>query len=354
MKNRRREVFMWLAFLISLMLIAAGILCGLKTFSHFEELVNHHESHEKLVESVKVTAFYFVFFGSMVVTGVVILVTLLLRIGRATARIQREAELLQKKNRNMEALNREIRNLTHHQRLETIGTLTTSIAHEFNNLLTPIMGYSLMAIEQLEPEQEELYDEILEIYNASRKAKEIISRLNDLSRKNTELSFRQVSPDDLVRKTLSVAKPAKPARVEIKLDLNCWDQRLHANEIQMNQLLLNLILNGFHAMEERGGMLTISTGFDEKNIDLKIKDTGCGIPEDILPHIFDPFFTTKETGKGTGLGLAIVAQVVSDHNGTIRVESEPGKGTAFFVSLPRAADLTKAEIGNNDEKYTES
>ena len=238
----------------------------------------------------------------------------------------------------MEELNRRTQDLAHHQRLQTIGTLTSSIAHEFNNLLTPIMGYSLMALERLGPEEEELYDDILEIYNASRKAKDIISRLNDLSRKNTELSFREVSPDELVRKTLSVANPAKPAKVEIRLDLNCWDQRMRANEIQLNQLLLNLVLNGFHAMEQRGGIMTISTGFDENNIDIQVSDTGCGIAEEVLPQIFDPFFTTKETGRGTGLGLAIVAQVVEDHKGTIRVKSEIGKGTTFFVSLPRVAD----------------
>ena len=331
---------MWLAFLVSLVLIIMGVFCGVKTLSHFEELVYLHESHGKLMGSIKTTAFYFVLFGAMVVAGVGILVAMVLRIGRTTVRIQKEAEALEKKNQAIETLNREIQNLAHHQRLEIIGTLTTSIAHEFNNLLTPIMGYSLMAIEQLLPEQEEIYDEILEIYNASRKAKEIISRLNDLSRKHTELSFRQVSPDELVRKTLSVAKPAKPAKVEIKLDLNCWDQRLHANEIQMNQLLLNLILNGFHAMEEEGGVLTISTRFDENNIELHISDTGCGIPEDVLPHIFEPFFTTKEAGRGTGLGLAIVAQVVEDHMGTIRAESVQGEGTCFFVSLPRDREQT--------------
>ena len=86
--------------------------------------------------------------------------------------------------------------------------------------------------------------------------------------------------------------------------------------------------------------MTISTGFDENNIDIQVSDTGCGIPEEIISQIFDPFFTTKETGKGTGLGLAIAAQVVEDHNGSIRVKSEPGKGTTFYVSLPRAAEKT--------------
>lgn len=325
-------------FLLALVLILVGILFGVKTFAYFEDPALIRESHEQLLASVRVTAFYAMIFGGMVVLGIGILVILFLHLIRRTAVIQRQAEALHKKNEAMEALNRQTQALAHHQRLETIGTLTSSIAHEFNNLLTPIMGYSLMALEKLPPEEEELYDDILEIYNASRKAKAIISRLSDLSRKNTAMTFREVSPDELIRRTLDVAMPAKPRKVELKLDLNCWDQRLQANEIQLSQLLLNLILNGFQAMGDRGGVLTVSTSFDEKHIQIRVGDTGCGIPKEHLSKIFEPFFTTKEAGKGTGLGLAIAAQVVEDHHGGIKVESRTGEGTTMTVSLPRSTD----------------
>jgi signal transduction histidine kinase len=88
-------------------------------------------------------------------------------------------------------------------------------------------------------------------------------------------------------------------------------------------------------MEPQGGILTISTSFDDKNIQIQVTDTGCGISRENQAKIFEPFFTTKETGKGTGLGLAIVAQVVEDHRGSIRVESREGEGTTFLVKLPR-------------------
>ncbi|MBQ3192499.1 MAG: hypothetical protein IJO21_00180 [Oscillospiraceae bacterium] len=325
---------MVLFFLLALVLIGLGLAGGMQTFGHFEQLAVEHEDHQQLLDSVRVTAFYTMVMGSMVVTGIGILILCLLHLMRRSARIQREAEVLRRRNEAMEELNRKTRQLARHQRLETVGTLTSSIAHEFNNLLTPIMGYSLLALEKLPAEEEELYDNILEIYNASRKAKEIISRLSDLTRKNTDTAFRQVSPDDLIRKTLSVANPAKPRKVEIKLDLNCSDQRIRANEIQLSQLLLNLILNGFQAMEN-GGSLTVNTSFDETHIRIRVADTGCGIPKELHSKIFEPFFTTKEAGKGTGLGLAIAAQVVEDHGGKIKVESAEGEGTAFTVSLPR-------------------
>ena len=273
-------------------------------------------------------------YGGMVVTGIVLLAVLSIRAGRRNERSLRELAVLRKKNQAMEELNRQTRELAHHQRLETIGTLTSSIAHEFNNLLTPIMGYSILALEKLPPEDTELYDSVLEIYNASRKAKTIISRLSDLSRKNSALSFQYVSPDELVRRVLEVAAPAQPPGVEVVLGLDCRHLWLHGNETQLSQLLLNLVLNAFQAMEKDGGMLTVTTSADQSSIRLRVADTGPGIPPEVLPHIFEPFFTTKESGKGTGLGLAIVQQVVEEHRGRVEVEAAPEGGAAFTVTFP--------------------
>ena len=273
---------------------------------------------------------------NILVVGILALTFALVCICCRDRRHRKELKRLEKKKAAMEQLNRETRELAHHQRLQTIGTLTASIAHEFNNLLTPIMGYSMLALEKIPQENEKLYDSILEIYESSRKAKTLVSRLSDLSRKNTETSFHLVPPDELIQKALDVASPAQGDNVEVKLNLNCWEQRISANEIQITQLMLNLILNAFHAMEDRGGVLTISSDFDEENVRIAVADTGCGIPAEYRERIFEPFFTTKETGRGTGLGLAICAQVVEDHHGDISVESTPGEGTVFTVILPRA------------------
>ena len=267
--------------------------------------------------------------------GIIVLTLALILICLRNRKHLREADQLQRRKEAMEALNRETAELAHHQRLETIGTLTSSIAHEFNNLLTPIMGYSMLALEKIPPEEEDLYDSIVEIYESSRKAKVLVSRLSDLSRKHTETSFHPLSPDEVIRKTLDIAAPAQKDNIEVKLNLNCWDQRIHAGEIQLTQLFLNLFLNAFHAMEEQGGVLTVSTDPDEANLLIRVADTGCGIPREIQDKIFDPFFTTKDTGRGTGLGLAIAAQVVEDHHGSITVESTEGAGTVFTIILPR-------------------
>lgn len=254
-----------------------------------------------------------------------------------------ELQRLKKRERALEKINQQTQQLAHHQRLETIGTLTSSISHEFNNLLTPIMSYSLLTLERLPAEEEELYDNILEIYNASQKAKVIISRLSDLSRKNSPNTFREASMDALVQKALDIAMPAKPQDVEVKLDLNCRDLRIRANEIQICQMLLNMILNAFQAMPEQG-LLQIQTSFDHDQVHLHITDNGCGIPPEAQARIFEPFYTTKDPGKGTGLGLAIVAQVLQDHNGSIEVFSEVGEGTRFHIRLPRPAEPAENEL----------
>lgn len=271
-------------------------------------------------------------YGFLVLAGVCLLIGMVLLVSFRNERSTRELKLLQEKNAAMEELTRQTQALAHHQRLETIGTLTSSIAHEFNNLLTPIMGYSIMTLEQLPPDSEELQDNILEIYNASRKAKEIISRLSDLSRKNNSLTNQSIDPNELVRQVLEVALPAKPLGVEIRRELEAKDCRILGNKTTLSQLVLNLVLNGFQAMEN-GGTLTVSTSEDAGKILLQVRDTGPGIPPEALPHIFEPFFTTKESGKGTGLGLAIAAQVAEEHGAEIRVDST-GDGCVFSVLFP--------------------
>ena len=289
---------------------------------------------DDVLNALNDVAFRMTCYGGMVAVGVLLLVIIAMRYRSRSERDLRELAVLREKNEAMEELNKKTQELAHHQRLETIGTLTSSIAHEFNNLLTPIMGYSILTLEKLPPEDEELYDNVLEIYQASRRASDIISRLSALSRKNTGMSYQRISMDDLIAKVLHVAMPARPVAVDVKEILNCGNAKILGNETQLSQMILNLVLNGFHAMEVDGGILSVTANVEENIVVLTVEDTGCGIPKDVLPNIFEPFYTTKETGKGTGLGLAIVRQVVSEHQGTIQVDSTEHKGTVFTVRLP--------------------
>ena len=284
------------------------------------------------MSTIRLTAY-----SSMIVVGILLLAGSIVLVTRRSARAQQEVLTLRERNLALEEVTKKSQALAHHQRLEIIGTLTSSIAHEFNNLLTPIMGYSIMVLEKLPQEDEETYDNVLEIYEASRKAKTIISRLSDLSRKNTALTFQYVAPDDLAQRALDIAAPAKPPKVQVNTRLQCRHLWLYGNEIQLSQMLLNLILNAYQAMEAEGGTLTVTTEPEGDEICFRIADTGLGIDPALVKDIFEPFFTTKERGKGTGLGLAIVQQVAQEHHGRVCVDSEPGRGTTMTVRLPMPA-----------------
>ena len=331
--------------ILACVFLAAGFLMTYLTFSRFaENLLPHYLQALETTHPDAADQAARLFIGGFISIALG-LFFLLLHAGilyTENRRASRELLQLNERQKKLEQINLQTQQLAHHQRLETIGTLTSRISHEFNNLLTPIMSYSLMTLEKLPPSEEELADNLIEIFNASEKAKEIISRLSDLSRKNSPNTFRTASLDVLIQKALTVATPAKPKEVEIRLNLNCWDQRIRVNEIQITQMLLNLILNAFHAMEETG-ILEISTAYDDDSVVLQISDTGCGIPAELHSKIFEPFFTTKDSGKGTGLGLAIVAQVVEDHEGSIHLTSQPGKGTVFTVKIPRMQAAEYAE-----------
>jgi len=228
--------------------------------------------------------------------------------------------------------------------------MTASIAHDFNNLLTPIMGYSIMTMEMLPADATDLQENLLEVYNASVKAKDIVSRLAELTKKGKEENYVDVEVDEVIQSALKVTLPSKPKNVEVKANFDAKDVLIRADRTQISQLVMNIVLNAYDAMRDEGGSIMVSTRKAGEEVVMRFKDTGCGMDAETVTKIFDPFYTTKESGKGTGLGLAICAQIVETHGGRIYVDSEPGKGTEFRISLPVAgADMETPAWGPNGE-----
>jgi signal transduction histidine kinase len=235
--------------------------------------------------------------------------------------------------------------LTESQRLATIGTIAAVIAHEFNNLLTPIVSYSQFALQSAEserPDMELIKKALSKSFQAAAKAGKICSSMLGLAR--GESSYCDVSVQKLVDETLLVmardpSKDGLALRVQVQPELT-----VHADPVQLEQVLLNLLINARHAMQGcRNGSLTIKATAVEESAEVRLQviDTGPGIPEKLLPKIFQPFFTTKGTArkgetKGTGLGLAICKEIIEHHKGRIEVESIVGKGTTFSIYLPGA------------------
>ena len=292
----------------------------------------------------------FLIYGSIMVIGIIGLILMVFLMRRASAVSSQELMALKKKNEQMEEINQKMQALSHHQRLETIGTMTASIAHDFNNLLTPIMGYSIMTMEMLPADATDLQENLLEVYNASVKAKDIVTRLAELTKKGNEANYKEVEVDEVIQSALKVTLPAKPKNVEVKANFAAKDTMIRADRTQISQLVMNIVLNAYDAMRDEGGTVMVSTRRSGEEVIMRFKDTGCGMDAETVSRIFDPFYTTKESGKGTGLGLAIVAQIVETHGGRIYVESEPGEGTEFRIYLP-CADAVMAGLswGLGDE-----
>jgi signal transduction histidine kinase len=240
--------------------------------------------------------------------------------------------------------------LTETQRLATIGTIAAVIAHEFNNILTPIVSYSQYALQSAEgptPDMELIRKALSKSYQASTKAGKICNAMLSLARGDS--TFGPVNVQKLVDEVLMVLardpqKDGIALRVQIQPDLF-----IDGEEIQLEQVLLNLLINARQAMLGKGGSLWVKAAKSDSADELKIQviDTGPGIPQKLLPKIFQPFFTTKGTtrngeAKGTGLGLAICKEIIEHHHGRIEVESEVGKGTTFTLHLPAAKEIPKS------------
>ncbi|MGC4030624.1 MAG: ATP-binding protein [Tepidisphaeraceae bacterium] len=230
------------------------------------------------------------------------------------------------------------------QRLATIGTIAAVIAHEFNNILTPVISYSQYALASAESDKPDaglIKKALTKSFAGATKAGRICNSMLGLARGETE--HDDVPVQNLVDETLLVLardphKDGIALRVQVQPDL-----LVRGDCVQLEQVLLNLLINARQAMLGKGGSITVKAVDlpDENAVRLSVIDTGPGIAADTIGRIFDPFFTTKSTARrgehrGTGLGLAICKEIIDAHHGRIEVQSELGKGTTFQITLPKA------------------
>lgn len=236
-------------------------------------------------------------------------------------------------------------------RLASLGTLVAGIAHEINNPLGIIAGYAEALLERSEsanlralPEFEDFPEYLETIHNEIFRCKDILSSLLDFARPSSG-TYREIDINELIKEViLLVNHRAKRLKHSIELRLNRDLPRIYADPGSLRQLFMNIIMNSMYFTPERGSiiiMTEMSTGIrgkkfleDMPSITVSVSDTGSGIPADLVDKVFDPFFTTKPVGEGTGLGLSICHKIVEDHNGSINLISEEGRGTTFDIRLP--------------------
>jgi len=232
--------------------------------------------------------------------------------------------------------------LIHAQKMESLGLLTSHIIHDFNNLLSGIMGYASL-LEKKIADNPKLQKYVSTIITSSERASTLINQLLNFSRK--KMAEKEIlSLNDLIKETLEfLAMNLK----SINLDIQLYESQilLQADKTKISQILINLIVNARDALENvprpiirlRTDLVEISNQsnlLDGPYAQIEISDNGSGISRENQRKIFEPFFTTKGQGRGTGLGLAIVREIIQDYNGHIELDSEPGRGTTFSILLP--------------------
>ncbi len=253
-------------------------------------------------------------------------------------------------NRVLQELEIRQTHLVRSEKLASLGTLLSGVAHELNNPLSNISTSCQILAEEPDTSDPEFRRELLEqIDGQTLRARDIVRSLLDFAR-DREFKREPLPLAGLIAETLRFVKGQTPSRVAITTDIPA-DLAVQGDKQRLQQAFLNLLKNALEALEG-AGEITIrarqSAGAAgnhkrfarchpaDDTVEIEIRDNGHGIPPDVLPRIFDPFFTTKDVGKGSGLGLFIVYEIVEEHGGCIAAASEPGKGTGFHIYLPPA------------------
>jgi two-component system cell cycle sensor histidine kinase/response regulator CckA len=237
--------------------------------------------------------------------------------------------------------------LQHAQKLEAIGQLTGGVAHDFNNILSSIMGYTTLAMEECPLDDSEYLGYLEEVSKAGARAKELISQLMTFSRRDTR-TVETIDPGSLVQDAFSMLKTALPAAIEFDFESEPDVLPVRADEVQLHQVITNLVINARDAIDKYGKVTlrmrrkelhhclctSCQQRFSGDYIEISVKDDGKGISDENMITMFEPFFTTKEKGKGTGMGLSMVHGLIHSHEGHICVKSVSGQGSTFSIYLP--------------------
>lgn len=245
------------------------------------------------------------------------------------------------------------------QKMEAIGLLAGGVAHDFNNILSVILGYATMALDELGDGGSRVKRDVLQIQKAGLRARDLVKQILSFCHQSEE-HFQPLKLQLIVKEVVKMLRSSFPSTIHIAAQISVVDNTVLADPSQIHQVLMNLCTNALHAMKE-GGELEIGLRQTRLNsgprrrelqdlpdgpyLQLSVRDTGTGIPQEIADKIFDPFFTTKGEGEGTGLGLAVVQGIVATHRGAVTVDSRPGEGTVFIVYLPEFEQQATEESG---------
>lgn len=238
-------------------------------------------------------------------------------------------------NRMVTELERRQDQLVQAKKLSSLGVLTSGVAHQLNNPLNNISTSCQILLEDLERLEADFVRRVLtNVEQEVARARDIVKGLLEFSRAK-EFSILPTRLKEVVDKTARLVSSQVPPGVRIETRVP-EDMVVDMDPQRMQQVFLNLFMNAIQAMRDGQGEISVTADYDDagEQVHIRVRDTGCGMSEEVVSKIFDPFFTTKEVGEGTGLGLSIAYGIVEKHRGRIEVESRQGEGTTFTITLP--------------------
>jgi two-component system NtrC family sensor kinase len=219
------------------------------------------------------------------------------------------------------------------EKLASLGKMAAGVAHEINNPLTAVLTFSSLLLDDID-ENDPRREDLKTVVDETLRCRDIVRGLLDFSRETKSIKLDESVNEIILNTLFLIENQASFQDIEIVKELGENIPKIPIDASQMKQVFMNIFLNAAEAMAGKGNLF-VATEYreEEKSIVIRIKDTGCGIPEKNLTKLFDPFFTTKKVGEGTGLGLAISYGIIKNHEGTIEVKSTVGKGTEFTIRL---------------------
>lgn len=258
------------------------------------------------------------------------------------------------------------RQLQQSQKMEAIGKLTGGVAHDFNNMLSAILGYAHLALDACSKRKDgEIDNYLAEVVSAGERSRDLVRQMMIFSR-NEKVDAKRINLNRVTHDVLRMLRATIPSSIQLQESIPEHTIYVDSNSIQLDQVIMNLVINARDAIEGQVGSIEIGISdanlhhgycsschkhFDNSYVTIYVRDSGSGIPEDVIDNIFDPFYTTKGIGEGTGMGLSMVHGIIHSSNGHIQLETRMGEGTTIYLHLPKAIS---PEIINSDHHANHS
>ena len=296
------------------------------------------EDYRDITAPIMRIAFYLSLFGVLILVWIGIFGYRILQQQKEEEKLKMELVHEKELNEANEAMKNQENLMQKYNHSKTMTFLTGALAHEFNNLMTPIVLYSELLSDN-DTVMQEMPEEVYELNASAKRCEELARQLLDYSRQGrAERVLSEYNATFAVESSISIVSRLFPENIKFETSVCSTPYYIKGQLGALNQIILNLVTNAIHAIGDKKGRVKLQFGLsvdDDQMVRLVIEDNGCGIPKELRKHVFDPFFTTKKVGEGNGIGLTVVKRMVEEHGGWMQVQSEEGKGTTFIMNFPR-------------------